>query len=324
MQWANREALMQSGSRFLYKALFKASSGVIAAAFGIACFTLINLAPIAIWGEQILIVSPFFTVMPSLAAGFFVSAWCFTNHMQWLDDGFTDAQHRPAKPQLIVSGIALVAGVAALYIAVLGWYPRFFEVVWREEIRLGNGDRTVVETSRTYERLDFIRLREFGEVRLNSTRLSFEPAAGQPRVSVSTRLQPVYLNQIGGVWYLVLAGRDDSRERGRPGDNWGNNYNTLQQRLAVLNGGTFEAAPWEKAPAAIVFHNLLSTEIFDLAKARAAEKHLMSLGEKQTLAYRYVNTAPGPDALRITRSEAMKTPLLAEYQEAVAGLVKPP
>jgi hypothetical protein len=314
---------MHSRARFLFRAFFMASSGAIAAAFGIACIALINLAPVAIWGEEALIFSPFFTVLPSLAAGGFVFVWCFTHHMEWLDAGFTDAQRRPAKPQLVVSGITLAAGLAALYIAANGLYPKFFELAWREEIRLGNGRRAVVETRRTYERLDFVRLREFGNVRLNSTQLSVEPAAGEPRVSVSTLLQPVYLNQIDGVWYLVLAGRDDSRERGLPRDNWGNGYNTLGQRLAILNGTTFEAAPWEKAPTAIVFRNLLSADIFDLAKAKAAEKHLMTLYEKQTLAYRYVNT-PGPDPLRITRSEAMKTPLLAEYQEAIAGLIKPP
>lgn len=314
---------MHSGSRFFFKAFLKASSVVIAAAFGIACVALINLAPFAMLGEEARIFSLFFTVLPSLAAGSFVFAWCYKHHMEWLNAGFTAAQSRPAKPQLLVSGIALAAGLAALYIAVIGLHPKFFELAWREEIRLANGARMVVETGRTYERLDLIRLRELGEVRLRSTRLSFEPAAGQPPVSVSTRLQPVYLNQIDGVWYLVLAGRDDSRERARPGDNWGTDYNTLQQRLAILKGNTFEAAPWEKAPAAIVFHNLLSTDIFDLAKAKAAEKHLMTLYEKQTLAYRYVNM-PGPDPLRITRSKAMNTPLLEAYQEAIAGLIKPP
>jgi hypothetical protein len=243
--------------------------------------------------------------------------------MEWLDAGFPASQRSPSTPQLITSAITLAAGVAALYIAVNGLHPKFFELAWREEIRLGNGGLKVVETRRTYERLDFFRLSEFKNVRLQRTQLSFEPVAGEPRVSVSTALQPVYLNQMDGAWYLVLAGREGGLNAEQPKDEWGGDYNTLGQRLAILKGRRFEPAPWEKAPRSLVLRNLLSADIFDLAKAKAAEKHLMTLYEKQTLAYRYVNM-PGPDPLRITRSEAMKTPLLEEYQEALAGLIKPP
>jgi hypothetical protein len=314
---------MQSGSRFLFKALFVSSTGLAAAVIGMACIVLINLAPTAILGDGILIVSPYITGIPSLVAAFFVARWCFIHHMEWLDAGFPASQPSPSTPQLISSVITLAGGLAALYIAVNGLYPKSFELVWREEIRLGNGGLKVVETRRTYERLDFLRLNEFQNVRLQSTQLSFEPAVGEPRVSVTTQLQPVYLNQIDGVWYLVLAGRKGDPHGEQPKDDWGDSYNTLGQRLAILNGRAFEPAPWEKAPRPIVFFNLLSTDIFDLAKAKAAENHLVTLYEKQTLAYRYVNT-PGPDPLRITRSEAMKTPLLEEYQEALAGLIKPP
>lgn len=314
---------MQSGSRFLFRALCVSSTGLAAVMIGIACIVLINLAPTAIWGDGILIVSPYLTGIPSFVAAFFVSRWFFIHHMEWLDAGFPASQRSPSTPQLITSAITLAAGVAALYIAVNGLHPKFFELAWREEIRLGNGGLKVVETRRTYERLDFFRLSEFKNVRLQRTQLSFEPVAGEPRVSVSTALQPVYLNQMDGAWYLVLAGREGGLNAEQPKDEWGGDYNTLGQRLAILKGRRFEPAPWEKAPRSLVLRNLLSADIFDLAKAKAAEKHLMTLYEKQTLAYRYVNM-PGPDPLRITRSEAMKTPLLEEYQEALAGLIKPP
>jgi hypothetical protein len=316
--------LMQSWTRFLFKAFFVASCAFTAAGFGLACIALINLAPVALWGEGVLLFTPFLTVPLSIPAGGLVYLWCYTHQMEWLDAGFTDSQRYPSKPQLIVSSIGFVAGLAALHIAVNGFYPKNFDLAWREEIRLGNGGRAVVETRRTYERLDFLRLSEFKNVRLNSSQLNFEPTAGEPRVSITTPLQPVYLNQIDGVWYLVLADREDSSEQMQPKTSWGKGYNTLGQRLMVLKGRAFEASPWEAAPTAIVFRNLLSADIFDLAKARAAEKHLVTLAEKQTLAYRYVNTSPGPDPLRITRNEAMKAPLLAEYQEAIAGLIKPP
>jgi hypothetical protein len=159
--------------------------------------------------------------------------------------------------------ITLAGGLAALYIAVNGLYPKSFELVWREEIRLGNGGLKVVETRRTYERLDFLRLNEFQNVRLQSTQLSFEPAVGEPRVSVTTQLQPVYLNQIDGVWYLVLAGRkgDPHGENRKTPKTTGRRqlFNTLGQRLSDTERGAFEPVPpWEKAPRPIGFFNLLS------------------------------------------------------------------
>jgi hypothetical protein len=314
---------MNMVSRFFFAVLFVVSSAMTAAAFGLACFVLINLAPTLIWGEAILMVSPFITGLPSLAAGLFVSVWFFKNVLEWLNYGLQPPRKSPSVAQIIFMGITIVSGAAAIFIVSHGLYPQFFDLAWREEIRLGNGEVKVVETRRTYERPGF-RLNEFKDARLHSTQLSFEAIAGGPKVSVKTQLQPVYLNQLDGVWYLVLVGQDDGLKRTLRHENWGGNYNTLGQRLAILNGSEFEPVPWEKAPGAIVFHNLSSTDIFDLAKAKAAENHVMTLGEKQTLMYRYVNTPPGPDPLRITRSDAMKTPLRAEYEEAIAGLVKPP
>lgn len=317
---------MHSWSRFPFKALFVSSAAAMAAAIGIICIALINLAPVVFWGYEILLASPFFTGIPSLVAGIFVFRWCFIRQMEWFDAGFPESQQSPSRPQLLFSSVTLLAGLAALFVAVNGLYPRFFELAQREEIRLGNGGLTVVDTLRTYERLGALRLSEFKNVRLHSTQLSFEPATGEPRVSFKTQLQPVYLNQIEGVWYLVLTGQDDRQDpiQSKDKEDWGNNYNTLGQRLAILNGHEFKPATWEKAPRSIVFQNLLPADPLDLPNAKTAEKHLMTLYEKQTRAYRYVNTPLGPDPLRITRSEAMKTPLLTEYQEAVADLVKPP
>lgn len=311
---------MNMVSRFFFAVLFVVSSAMTAAAFGLACFVLINLAPTAIWGMEILLVSPFFTGLPSVAAGLFVFAWLFKNVLGWLEYGMQPPRATPAVPQTIFMGISLASGAAAIFIAMNGLYPQFFDVAWREQIRLANGEVKVVETRRTYERTGW-RLREFKDVRLHSTELSFEPAPGAPRVSVKTPLLPVYLNQIDGIWYLVLVKRWDAAT---PKDGWGSDYNTMGQRLAVLNGQKFEPAPWEKAPQAIVFRNLLAEDIFDLSQAQAAGKHVMNLDEKQTLSYRYVNTASVPHPLRITRSEAMKTPMLAEYRQAIADLLKPP
>lgn len=314
---------MNSLSRYFFKVLFVASSGLTAAGIGIACFLLINLAPTVIWGDEILVVSPYFTGIPSLVAGFFVFAWFFKNVLEWLNYGFQPQQRSPSGPQFIFTGVTIALGIAAIFTATNGLYSQFFDLAWREEIRLGNGELKVVETRRTYERTGW-RLHEFKDARLQSTELSFEPAAGEPKVSVITQFQPIYLNRFDGIWYLVLAGLDDSLNQALPKENWGSSYNTMGHRLATLDGREFKPISWEKAPRSIVFHNLLSTTIFDLAKVKATEKHVMTLGEKQTLMYRYVNTPPNPDPLRITRSEAMKTPMIAEYRQAIDDLIKPP
>ncbi|MEO8389832.1 MAG: hypothetical protein ABI893_08685 [Polaromonas sp.] len=303
-----------------------ASSGLIAAGFGVGCLLLINLAPTLIWGEEILLVSPYFTGLPSMAAGLFVFAWLFKNVLGWLDYGFEPPRKSPAAPQAIFMGITLAAGAAAIYIATNGLHPQFFDLAWREQIRLGNGELKVVETRRTYERTGW-RLHEFKDVRLLNTELSFEPAPGEAKVSIKTPLQPVYLNQFDRVWYVVLVGPDkglNPENPGRPKDGWGSDYNTMGQRLAILNGQQFEPAPWEKAPKAMVFRNLLAEDIYDLPSVIATGQRVVNLDEKQTLSYRYVHTASVAHPLRITRSEAMKTPMLAEYRQAIDDLIKPP
>jgi hypothetical protein len=317
---AAKSDLMNLLSRFFFKVLFVAASGLFAAAIGGGCLLLINLAPMAIWGEEILLVSPFFTALPSLAAGLFLFAWFFKIALEWFEYGFQPPRKAPAVPQSIFMGIILASGAAVVFIAMNGLRPQFFDVAWREEIRLGNGEVKVVETRRTYERTGW-RLHEFKNARPHSTELSFEPAPGAPRVSLKTPLLPVYLNQIDGIWYLVLVKRWDAAT---PKDEWGSDFNTMGQRLVVLNGRQFEPASWEKAPKAIVFRNLLAEDIFDLSQVQAAGKHIMNLDEKQTLNYRYVHTASVSHPLRITRSEAMKTPMLAEYRQAIADLIKPP
>lgn len=310
-------------SRFFFKLLFMVASALVAAAFGLACLLLINLAPTFIWGEEILLVSPFFTVLPSALAGLFVFAWLFQNVLGWLEHGMQPPRATPAVPQAIFTGISLASGAVAVFIAMNGLYPQFFDVAWREEIRLANGEVKVVETRRTYERTGR-RLREFKDVRLHSTELSFEPAPGSPRVSFKTPLQPVYLNQFDGIWYLVTVGADKGVNATLPEDGWGRDFNTMGQRLVVLNGRRFEPAPREKAPKAVVFRNLLAEDIFDLPQVQAAGKHVMNLDDKQALSYRYVHTESVAHPLRITRSEAMKTPMLGEYRQAIADLVKPP
>jgi hypothetical protein len=314
---------MNSLSRFFFAVLLMASSALTAAGCGIACLALINLAPAAIWGEGILLVSLFLTGIPSLVAGLFLFGWIFKNVMGWLEYGLQPPRNTPAAPQAIFMGITVISGATAIFIAINGLYPQFFDLAWREQIRLGNGEVKVVETRRTYERTG-LRLHEFKDARLKSTELSLEPAPGEPRVSVKTPLQPVYLNQFDGVWYVVLVGPDKGENPELPKDGWGSDYNTMGQRLAILNGRKFEPARWEKAPKAIVFRNLLAADIFDLPQLQTTGKHVMNLDEKQSLSYRYVNTASVPHPLRITRSEAMKMPMLAEYRQAIDDLIKPP
>jgi hypothetical protein len=301
--------------KIIYKILFYVSSLLIALALGIAVAALINLFPIIFWGREILIVSPYFTGIPSLILGAIAFKFFTKKISRWFDAEKLDISLIPRTPQFFVALMSLVVSVFVFHVASNGLYPQFLTIVWDEEIQQNNGQVQQIERQYLFERFG-LRLSKYDDLISRKATISFEPSKGEARVTLSTMLAPVYLNKIGEIWYLVLAGQSDSLNKTMVEQDWGNHYNTMGQRLAVLKGQTFMSVSWEEAPDEIILNNLIPSRSLQFSLATPGMKRIVSMPEKTGILRGIITNPTGPDALRITRHHAMGKQMILEYKEA--------
>jgi hypothetical protein len=302
--------------------MFAVSAAVVAAGIAISIVFAVNYAPVLIWGSDVLIVSPYFTGIPSLIAGVIVFGICFTKIQAWLCDGLSKIESRPSIYRLVFAISSMLIGLFCIYLSSIGLRSQFFKVKWTEEIRLDNGELITLQRLRTYQRFGF-RIEKYKDSRVENTTLIFEPSKGEPKVTLKTALEPVYLNFFEGKWFLVLSGRDEYRDKALNPDeqDWGKEYNTMGQRLAILDGGKFIPTTWDKAPNAIVLYNLITNEVFKIEKYYGDSPHIVLEAEKRELIRAHLERPPGPDPLRITRHQAMKKSMEVEYKTSKEEII---
>ncbi|MBP7111648.1 MAG: hypothetical protein KBA82_01415 [Nitrosomonas sp.] len=175
-------------------------------------------------------------------------------------------------------------------------YDRYFDIEWDEEVLLHDGRVIIVHVKNTYERRGG-GLKKYDETKITFRRkeLIFEAAPGK-FVTFSTRMPVAYLGNFDNDWFVVISGQgpygnypDELPTR------WGNNFSTLEQRLAILQNGTFLPVDWDRSPSALTTMNMLESAFF--IEYVAWNKKRITLEQKKI----FNNTYPSPYGQQITR-----------------------
>jgi hypothetical protein len=163
----------------------------------------------------------------------------------------------------IFSVLAIGAVCLVGYVLLFGFYPRYFDLQWSEEVLQPNGTVAVVKVKNTYERRG-TRFKEYDENSITFRRkdIAFDSESGQEKI-LSTRMPIAYLGKFDRDWYAVVSGKgpygnfsDEMPTR------WGEDFTTLGQRLAIWRDGSFVPIPWELAPQELVKMNLIESAFF--------------------------------------------------------------
>lgn len=170
---------------------------------------------------------------------------------------------RRLKPKDWWLALGVLAIGAMIYITQNGIYPRYFDIAWDEEVQLHDGRVIVVHVKNTYERRTQ-GLKRYDETKISFRRkeIIFEAAPGK-RVTFRTRLPVAYLGQFENDWFVVISGQGPyGNHPDELPNHWGNNFTTLEQRLAILEGDTFLPASWDRAPPTLRTMNMMGSAFF--------------------------------------------------------------
>jgi hypothetical protein len=148
-----------------------------------------------------------------------------------------------------MTAIAAVLGVQ--YVFHYGFFPRYFDLAWDEEVQLHDGRIVMLHIARTFERSGFHLERWGGAYR--KTSFSFD--AGPPIGRVEQELQRgevFLLENVRGVWYVGM-----SAEAGKPIRNV--STDPLDVHVYVLNGNdrATRLASYKDIPEVIQRENIL-------------------------------------------------------------------
>lgn len=196
------------------------------------------------------------------------------------------------------SPVVLVALLSGGYFLVFGWYPRFFDIQWDEEVQLHDGRVTVIHVKQTYERRGARRsLYENTTFRRNE--FTIAGGAGIEPIFFGSRLGISYIDQIDGIWYVVLFGQGPyGNHPDEMPDRWGQDFTTQEERLARLENGRFVPTVWENAPSNSILHDNLVVGSMSVAVLASFDGKTMTLNDKKRLRENY---PPGPGGGQISR-----------------------
>ena len=202
----------------------------------------------------------------------------------------------------IVTIIAGLIAIAALYVFNYGLYPRFFDIEWDEEVKLHDGRVIVVHVKNTYERQKKNSGRyDENSIQFRHKELTFERNPGE-KYTLKTRMPLAYLGRFDEKWYIVISGQgpygnfpDELPTR------WGDDFSTRIQRVAILEKETFQPIRWEDAPSALISMNL--TDSIFWKDFVAWDGLMLSLNQKLL----FQKTHPAPEQGVITRPIRMNS-----------------
>ena len=73
-----------------------------------------------------------------------------------------------------------------------------------------------------------------------------------------------YLGQFGTNWYAVISGQGPyGNYPDEMPNHWGNDFTTLEQRLAVFQQGIFQPIQWKDAPPQLTRMNMMESAFFN-------------------------------------------------------------
>lgn len=125
------------------------------------------------------------------------------------------------------------------------------------EVKLQDGRVIVVHVKRKYERQRQSPLPyDANSIQFRSGTLAFMASASQ-RVVVKSHQPLGCLDQHGADWFLVVSGQGPFGIADESPTRWGNDFSTMEQRLAKLADGEFVPVNWELAPSELRYLNLV-------------------------------------------------------------------
>jgi hypothetical protein len=176
------------------------------------------------------------------------------------------------------------------------FYDQYFDIEWDEEVLLHDGRVIVVHVKNTYERRGQ-GLKQYDETKITFRRkeLTFESEPGK-RVTFKTRMPVAYLGQFEKDWYVVISGQGPyGNYPDEMPNHWGNDFTTLEQRLAVLKDGAFQPVGWKTAPQQLTTMNLMGSVFFTDFVAWNGKR--LTLAQKND----FQNAHPTPYRRQVTR-----------------------
>jgi hypothetical protein len=154
----------------------------------------------------------------------------------------------------ILSTVVIAAIAFIVYTLTIGWYPRFFNIEWDEEVRLHDGRVIEVHIKNTYERLHH----EFGRYTSaipRDTEISFDSGNGKV-TQLFKGYHPLFIGQHQGTWYAVIYGGDYHGSKSIPDQNWGEHWYDCSP-AAILQGEKFRPFPIYDLPEIFTKPNMI-------------------------------------------------------------------
>lgn len=152
----------------------------------------------------------------------------------------------------ILGVLALVLVLAAVYVAKFGFYPRYFDIEWDEEVQLHDGRMIVVHVKRTFERQG-LRLERYPEhPRQLSMYFRFDRQSGKPFEHTFKRGGLHFLDEKDGSWYIGYHA-----DPGDPSVEIGSR--NIYPHVAIINpdGTIRKPSSWADIPSEITRANIL-------------------------------------------------------------------
>lgn len=162
-----------------------------------------------------------------------------------------------------LSTLAIAAVCLVWYLFLFGFYPRYFDLQWSEEVLQPDGSAIVVHVKNTYERQG-TSFKQYDEesIIFRQKEITFDAESEQEKI-LNTRMPISYLGKFDRDWYVVVSGKgpygnfpDEMPTR------WGEDFTTLGQRLAIWRDGSFVPISWELAPQELTKMNLIESVFF--------------------------------------------------------------
>ena len=202
-----------------------------------------------------------------------------------------------------LGGLSLAAVLGLIYVLNFGFYSRFFDIAWDEEVQLHDGRVILVHVKQTYERRG-VRLAPYANTTFRRNEFTFDSGSTPGRITFGSRLGISYIDQINGSWYAVLFGQGPyGNHADEMPDHWGQDFTMQEERLASLKNGQFSPIAWELAPTGAILHNNLKVGSMSAEVLASFQNKRMTLNDKTNLRVAY---PPGPGGGQISRPIRMQ------------------
>lgn len=201
----------------------------------------------------------------------------------------------------LLMAIVLVVVLGGGYVLKFGFYPRFFDLEWDEDVMLHDGRVATVHVKLTFERRDRFSRYENTTFRLNE--LTFDAGNALGRTTLRSRLGVRHLDQVAGTWYAVFYGQGPFGYPEERPDYWGDDFTVSQERLAKLENGRFVPIAWELAPPGAILRSNRIVSSASVEVLASFNKRRMTLSDKERLRAGYL---PGPGGGEISRPIRMR------------------